>query len=66
MGIVLIIVVQKCSYKTVSIGLLIVDFEHETVDENGFYTMADDALYQAKDAGRNQVILYENEELDFF
>ncbi|WP_457749032.1 sensor domain-containing diguanylate cyclase [Sulfurimonas sp.] len=53
-------------YITISIGLLVVDFKNEMVDENGFYTMADDALYQAKAAGRNQVIMHENEELDFF
>ena len=53
-------------YVTVSIGLLVVDFNEESVDEQGFYTMADDALYQAKEAGRNQVVLYENDEMEFF
>jgi len=51
---------------TISVGLLVVNFENEMVDENGFYTMADDALYQAKASGRNQVMMHENEELDFF
>ena len=53
-------------YMTVSIGVLVVDFKEEGVDENGFYTMADDALYQAKDAGRNQAVLYKNDEMEFF
>ena len=51
---------------TVSIGLLVVNFSQESVDEHGFYTMADDALYQAKESGRNKVILYENDDVDFF
>jgi len=51
---------------TVSIGLLVVDFSKDVVDENGFYTMSDTALYQAKDEGRNRVVLYQNDELEFF
>ena len=47
-------------------GVLVVDFSKEDVDENGFYTMADDALYQAKNGGRNQIVFYENEDIDFF
>ncbi|MCF6172369.1 MAG: GGDEF domain-containing protein [Campylobacteraceae bacterium] len=51
---------------TISSGLLVIDFKNETVDKNGFYTMADDALYQAKNKGRNRVVLHENDDLEFF
>ncbi|MEA1916837.1 MAG: diguanylate cyclase [Campylobacterota bacterium] len=57
---------QVANHITASFGLLVVDFSQESVDEHGFYTMADDALYKAKNSGRNRVSLYENEELEFF
>jgi len=51
---------------TISAGLLVVDFAQEYIDQQGFYTMADDALYEAKESGKNRVILYANDEIDFF
>lgn len=51
---------------TISAGLLVVDFKEEFIDQQGFYTMADDALYQAKSDGKDRVVLYQNDEVDFF
>jgi len=53
---------------TASFGLLIVNFSSDDVDKNGFYSMADHALYEAKQTGRNKVVLHSSNEdnLDFF
>ena len=51
---------------TVSAGLIVVDFSKEKIDKNGFYTMADDALYEAKKEGRDRIVLYESDVLEFF
>ena len=51
---------------TVSVGIIFVDFSDEYVDAQNFYTMANDALLKSKKNGRNQITLYENEDIDFF
>jgi len=53
-------------YITISLGLLHVDFSKMDVSEDGFYSMADDALYIAKNEGRNRVIIHENDDFELF
>ncbi len=53
---------------TASIGLVVVDFSKNCIHKTGFYSMADHALHEAKQKGRNRVVLHaeESEELEFF
>ncbi|WP_294961889.1 GGDEF domain-containing protein [Sulfurimonas sp.] len=53
-------------FLTISLGLLVVDFCENFIDENVFYTIADDALYSAKEKGRNRIHVHQNEELELF
>lgn len=53
-------------YITVSIGLVVSDLAHEIIDELGLYTTSDNALFRAKEAGRNQVFVHESSKIDFF
>lgn len=54
---------------TASFGLVVVDFSKESIHETGLYSMADHALHDAKQNGRNQVVLHAaqgSEDLEFF
>ena len=57
---------EVANHLTVSIGLLFVDFSTENINSDGFYTMADSALYVAKNNGRNRVHLHENDTFEMF
>ncbi len=45
-------------YLTASFGLATVDMQTNLYDEEFIYTASDQALYKAKKAGRNQVVIY--------
>jgi len=53
-------------YVTASLGLLVANLESDIIDENALYTMADEALYQAKAQGRNRVCIHHHGELELF
>ena len=57
---------EVSDHLTVSIGLLVVDFATTGIDEDAFFTIADNALYIAKENGRNRVIIHENDTLELF
>jgi len=43
-------------YVTASFGLIIISYEElESLDADAIYKIADDALYQAKESGRNKI-----------
>ncbi|MCY1301287.1 putative diguanylate cyclase DgcT [compost metagenome] len=46
------------AYVTVSIGLAVLNHGDATVSSEGLQRQADEALYEAKKNGRNQVIIY--------
>jgi len=48
-------------YLTASFGLVTVDMQTHSYDEEFIYTASDQALYKAKEAGRNQVVIYTQE-----
>ena len=45
------------SYVTISMGIKIVE-PKSNLDEIAIYKLADNALYEAKEKGRNQVVIY--------
>lgn len=53
-------------YVTASLGLVAIDFSVQTADKDEFYRIADSALYSAKENGRNQVFLHQNDEMELF
>jgi diguanylate cyclase (GGDEF)-like protein len=57
---------QVSKYITVSIGLIVVNFAETISDQDSIYTMADGALYLAKDKGRNQVSMHVNNSMELF
>jgi len=53
-------------YLSISIGLVVSDLANEVIDELGLYTTSDNALYEAKAAGRNQVFVHKANDISFF
>ena len=57
---------EVTDHVTASLGLVVIDFNEVTADKDEFYRIADSALYQAKEGGRNQVFLHVNDEMELF
>lgn len=51
---------------TISIGLVVSNLADEVIDELGLYTTSDNALYEAKAAGRNKVFLHKANDMELF
>ena len=57
---------KASKYVTASFGLINVDMNTSIIDEHAIYVSADKALYEAKESGRNRVVVYEADELEMF
>lgn len=57
---------EVTNFVTASLGLVVINFKEQTADKDEFYRLADSALYSAKENGRNQVFLHQNDEMEFF
>jgi len=54
------------AYISASFGVVVTNPGREIVDEHAIYTLADGALYQAKQNGRNQVVMLDEHDIEFF
>ena len=45
---------------------MVSNLANEIIDELGLYTTSDNALYEAKEKGRNQVFLHKADEMELF
>jgi len=57
---------EVTNFVTASLGLVVINFKEQTADKDEFYRIADSALYSAKENGRNQVFLHQNDEMELF
>lgn len=54
------------NFITVSVGLVVANLQDDVIDELGLYSASDNALYVAKNSGRNLVYLQKDDEIDLF